>query len=281
LIFYLSQACKTLNTVILSLQVGRFREAFGYFLFPAKIAAIATGIGLLTALPGRAYTIEGKIEHVERMPAVEQKYSPGAQIDQSVELSPNNLWVKLPKWLAGSWSARDETAVFSQDFRSGRTRTTQEVFKAKQDFTYGQQVDKSGQVWHYVGVPYTSKSVRTNGEEIHEVKEKQFLKTTDEVVEFRAVATVLIVDNYSSSIQRTYQQESLTTYEPIADDRISMTASTKVFDAAGRPQTLQKNEAIIKRYKHFQTINQKDGKDLKALFREFMTAKGMADLLND
>lgn len=238
-------------------------------------------VGLLGCLPGQAYTIEGKIEHVERLPAVEQRLSPGAQFNQSLQLSPNNLWVKIPKWLAGSWSAREETAVLFQNFATGQSRSQQETFKAKQDFTYGQQADNSGQVWHYVGVPYRSKTLHTNSEEIHEVKEKRFLRADDEEVSFRALATVLFVDNISDRIQRTYQQESLTTYRPIADDRISMTASTKVFDSAGRPQTMQDNEAIIKRYKHFHPINTQEGKDLKALFVEFMTAKGMANLLPD
>jgi hypothetical protein len=284
-IFYLSKASQDPDIVILSVQVGRFREAFWrLFLAFAALSAIplmTVTICLLTVSAGDAYTIEGKIEHVEHMPAVEQKFTPGIQFDQTVELSPNNLWVKIPKWISGSWSAREEMAVFSQDFRTGRSHSQQETFKAKQDFTYGQQIDKSGQVWHYLGVPYTSKTVHTSSEEIHEVKEKQFLKATDDEVAFRAVATVLFVDNLSNRIQRTYQQESLTTYQPISDDRMSMAASTKVFDASGRPQTLQKNEAIIKRYKHFHPISEQDGKDLKALFRNFLTAKGMADLLPD
>ncbi len=248
--------------------------------FVKSLIAIAVGLSA-SASPGQAYTIEGKIEHVERLPAVEQRFTPGAQFDQHIELSPNNLWVQIPNWIAGSWSAREETAVLFQDFRTGRVHQEQQQFKAKQDFTYGQQIDKSGQIWHYCGVPYTSKTVHSDSEEIHEVKEKRFLKATDEEMEFRAVATVMFVDNLSSQIQKTYQQESLTTYKPIADDRISMTASTKVFDAAGRPQTMQDNEAIIKRYKHFHPINAQDGKDLKALFIEFMTAKGMANLLTD
>jgi hypothetical protein len=281
LIFYLSKASKEPHTAILCGQMGGFREAFAPF--PRNLSAplIAIAISLLAVLPGPAYTIEGKIEHVEQMPAVEQKLTPGAQFDQSVELSPNNLWVKIPKWIAGSWSARDETAVFSQNFKTGVSHHMEETFKAKQDFTYGQQIDKSGQVWHYLGVPYSSKSARSHAEEIHQVREKQFLKANDEEVEFRAVAAVLIVDNLSSRIERTYQQESLTSYKPIADDRISMTASTKVFDASGQAQSLQRNEAIIKRYRHFRPIDNQDGKDLKSLFRQYMMAKGMADLLPD
>ncbi|MBS1990948.1 MAG: hypothetical protein JSS83_10550 [Cyanobacteria bacterium SZAS LIN-3] len=258
--------------------MGGFCEASGEkFRNPAIFRIkplIALTAWLFTCLPGQAYTIEGKIEHVEQLPPVEQKFNPGAHFDLSAELSPDNVWVKIPAWLAGSWAARDETAVYFQDFKKGISRNLNESFKAKQDFTYGHQVDKNGQVWHYLGVPYTSKSVHTSYEEIHEVREKQLLKATDELAEFRSVYTVLFIDNFTSNIQRTQQQESLTTYSPIADDRIAMTASSKVFDAAGRAQTLQRNEAIIKRYKHFSPVNEKDGKDLKALFQQFMRARG-------
>ncbi len=281
MIFYLWKGSLAAYTVILGSEKGGFREVFSPSIGLCVKSLIVTAVGLLACAPGQTYTIEGKIEHVERLPAVEQRFTPGVQFNESVQLSPNNFWVQIPKWLAGSWSAREETAVLFQDFRSGRSRSQHESFKAKQDFTYGQQEDKSGQVWHYVGVPYSSKTVHTNSEEIHEVKEKRFLRADQEEVSFRAVATVLFVDNISTRIQRTYQQESLTTYKPIADDRIAMTASTKVFDSAGRPQTMQDNEAIIKRYKHFHPTNVQDGKDLKALFIEFMTAKGMANLLPD
>ena len=228
-----------------------------------------------------AYTIEGKIEHVEKMPAVDRRFTPGAEFDQNAELSPDNRWIKIPNWLAGSWSARDETAVFSRDYRSGREDNRRHDFKAKQNFAYGQQIDKTGQVWHYLGVPYTSKSVHSDSREIHQVTDKQLLKASDEEIEFRAVATVLIIGNDSERIKRTYQQESLTTYQPISNDRITMTASTKVFDASGKAQTLQQNEAMIKRSKRFESVNEKDGKNLLVLFRQFMTAKGLADLLVD
>jgi len=231
-------------------------------------------------LPGLSYTIEGKIEHVEQLPPVERKFTPGAHFDLSAELSPDNVWIKIPSWLAGSWSARDETAVFYQDFKKGISRHPNEQFKAKQDFTYGQQMDKSGQIWHYMGVPYTSKSMHSSYEEIHEVREKRLVRGDDQVAEFRSLYTVLFIDNFTSNIQRTQQQESLTTYSPLADDRIGMSASTKVFDAGGRAQNLQRNEAIIKRYRHFTPINEKDGKDLRALFQQFMASRGQANLLN-
>ncbi|MBU6450659.1 MAG: hypothetical protein KGS72_02695 [Cyanobacteria bacterium REEB67] len=242
---------------------------------------IWTAFAILVSGPALAYTIEGKVEHVESLPAVERKFSPGVEFDQSLELSPDNIWIKVPSWLAGVWSARQETMVFRRDFRSGKESSERRDFKAKQDFTYGQQADKSGQVWHYLGVPYTSKSTRSQAIEIHEVKEKQLVQGGSDEVTFRAVATVILVDDFTSRIKRTYQQESLTSYQPIAEDRLSMTASTKVFDAQGQPQTLQENEAIIKRARRFQPIDRKDGKDLKGLFRQFLIAKGLGDLVVD
>jgi len=272
--------------------IGRFCEEAVVFLRYTSVylkkLSIAGSACLLagstqfwTAPSTLAYTIEGKIEHVEQLPPVEQKFKPGAHFDLSAELSPDNVWIKIPAWLAGSWSARDETAVYYQDFKKGISRHLNEQFKAKQDFTYGQQMDKSGQIWHYMGVPYTSKSQHTSYEEIHEVKEKRLVKGDDQAAEFRSLYTVLFIDNFSSNIQRTQQQESLTTYSPLAEDRIAMSASTKVFDAAGRPQNLQRNEAIIKRYRHFTPVNEKDGKDLRALFQQFMASRGQVNLLKE
>ena len=91
--------------------------------------------------------------------------------------------------------------------------------------------------------------------------------------------TVVRVDPYNDTIITSFQQESITSYKPAGDGVIELSSSTKSFDQAGMPQHETVNVATIKRVKPFKPINEKDGKDLVALFKAFLTSQGLTNLM--
>lgn len=234
----------------------------------------------LSPLPADAYTIEGKIEHVETMPAMEQSQRKGAQFDLNAaeEIHPNNHWVQIPAWMAGTWSVREETAVLRQDMRSGSIDRVPFRFKARQEFTYGSQRDRQGNIWHFIGAPYTSKTNLSDYDEIHEVKEKEFLTVSNHQVTIRTVVGVIRVSS-TGRVKDSFQQESITNYAPMEDGYMKLTSSTKTFSDTGKPLHLQENEADIKRVKAFVERDSADNKDLRSLFRHFLTTNGLSNLM--
>lgn len=230
-----------------------------------------------------AYTIEGGVEHVERMPAVAPELRAGAEFNsETLKTSSGNNWIRVPAFLAGTWLVKNETAVYRKDFKTGKIYQSPLTYKARHEFSYGHQQDPQGGIWHYVGVPYTSETRSSDYIEYHKVSRKDFQVLTDSEVRFRCLMNVVRVSHYDDDrISGSFQQESITSYRPLEEGTIELTSSTKSFDQAGLPSFETCNNAVIKRSKPFKPVAEKDGKDLKALFIEFLTATGKSNLLPD
>lgn len=261
------------------------KDPLSAFAKAALFVVLASGIPSVNftssiLLPAAAYTIEGKIEHEEKLPSVDSSLRRGARFNASASDSDaQNNWVKVPEWLAGSWSVNEETATLRQNFKTGEIDRKPYVFSVKQDFTYGNQKDRQDGIWHYIGVPYRSKTRLTNYVEYHDVKEKRFLVASQTMVQFRTIMTVVRVDGGTGRISDTFQQESITSYRPLEEGVIEMTASNKTFDANGRALHQQDNEARIKRYRRYAALNHKDGKDLKTMFVDYLASNGLSNLI--
>lgn len=230
-----------------------------------------------------AKTLEGGVKHQELMPSVQEGFRQGQRLDASIfeNLNQSNRWVKIPDWMAGSWTIKEETAVFRRNFKTGHSSKIPHRFKARQKFVYGMQKDRQGGIWHYAGVPYKSLAKLSREDEIHLVKDKQYEPFNQSFVRFRSLVNVIRVKRSSQKISKSYQQESITTYTPIEgrSKRINLSASTKSFDENGNPLIRADNEALVRRSKEFEPLDSYKGKDMKALFIEFLTSTGRTNLL--
>lgn len=237
---------------------------------------------ILTVLPNAATgePLQGKIEHSRKLPSVNKLLKPGIHYDETADKPVSNAWVRIPKWLAGIWATREETTVFQEDLRTGRRNNEHHTFTARSRFGYGKQTDKSGQIWHYVGVPYTSDTVMSGLIEYHQVLGKDVTIQSPNNVTVKTRVTVIKVRKPSGDIKDTYQQESINTYayNP-ADDTIAMESSTKAFNADGLPESLTRNKATIHRQDNYVVVNEEYGKDLKSLFHQYLASQGLASLV--
>lgn len=234
-------------------------------------ALVVVSIYAVGASRAFAAPLEGKIEHVETMPQVEPQSMPGSRYSGSLtENEPDNRWVKIPKWLTGTWTVKEETCVFKKDFRSGRESRDPFTFPVRQKFSYGHQQDDQGNIWHYLGTPYTSQAELPNFTEFHKVRSKTAQELNDQAAAFRSEVTVTRVR--SGIVREAFQQESVTRYAPQDLDTISMAASTKQFDASGAPIMQQDNMARIRRSASFKRVDSDHGRNLRLLFEQFIAA---------
>ena len=58
-----------------------------------------------------------------------------------------------------------------------------------------------------------------------------------------------------------------------------MEASLKNFDADGAPEQVQKAEKVITRIAPYESVDTKDGLDLKKLFVEYLKRENKSDLI--
>lgn len=230
-----------------------------------------------------AKTFDLGVQHTEVLPSVSAELRPGATFNlAAVEAEgQSNDWIKLPDWMCGNWRVGKETAVFRIDFKTNKVDKQPFTYFARHDFQYGMQRDREGGIWHYIGTPYHSKTTLSQFTEYHLVKSKDFTKADDQGVAFTTVMTV-IRSNATSRILESFQQESITTYTPTGEPgAIEMSASTKSFDANGKPRNQSDNVAKIKQASPFAEVDTYQGKDMKALFREYLISKGLDNLLPD
>lgn len=227
--------------------------------------------------------LEGGVKHLELMPSIQDEFRKGERLDGSIfeNLSQSNHWVLIPNWMAGTWRIKEETAVFRRNFKTGHSTKIPHKFKARQQFVYGMQQDRQGGIWHYVGTPYKSQAKLSRENEIHLVKEKEYEPFNEKRVRFRSLVNVIRVKRSSSKVKSSYQQESITTYTPVGSSsyRIKLSASTKSFDENGNPLIRADNEAQPRRIKPFEAVKTYRGKDMKALFIDFLKCTGRTNLL--
>ncbi len=230
--------------------------------------------------PLLAEPLQGRIEHSQKLPAVNKLLKPGIRYDDTANKPMSNAWVRIPTWLAGVWATKEETAVFRENYQNGVSSREHRTFTARSKFAYGKQVDKTGQIWHYVGVPYTSDTQMSGQIEYHQVLEKSVTPQSANKVSVRTKVIVIKVRKPSGSIAETYQQESITVYSfNPAEDQIAMESSTKAFGSDGSPISLTRNLARIHRVAAFSVVNEEYGRDLKSLFQQYLIAQGLAALV--
>lgn len=225
--------------------------------------------------------LEARIEHTAHMSSVNETMRRGARFNLTVNETPGNVWIKIPSWLAGTWLVDTETAVYRKDFRTGKVSDQRTPFRARSKFHYGHQRDRTKEIWHYVGIPYTSSTDAATFTEYHQVASKESMKSTANEIALKTQVTVVRVDKITRKITKTFQQESITTYTYVSPQELELRSSTKVFDASGAATNLQQNEAMVKRVETFTPINVQNGKNYKQLFREFLIAEGLERLIPD
>ncbi|MBZ0187174.1 MAG: hypothetical protein K8F91_13080, partial [Candidatus Obscuribacterales bacterium] len=144
-----------------------------------------------------------------------------------------------------------------------------------------------GGIWHYAGTPYQSKTRMSGIDEIHIVKDKIFDEVsnekTQEHVGFKSTVTVLRVEPGSSKIRESYQQESITRYEPVDKGTgiIKLFGSTKSFDQDGKPKVQTDNQTYVQKASPYARIDRQKGLDMHSLFRQFLIDSGRSNLLPD
>jgi hypothetical protein len=232
--------------------------------------------------PAHAEPLQARIQHTETMPSVSPELRSGSRFNLNITSeAANNRWVRIPNWLAGTWIVDNETTVSRQDCVTGQTSYASTYFKAKSRFTYGDQCDREGGIWHYLGVPYCSATDFPGFTEYHQVSSKEFVENTPQRVSIKTQFAVVRVSKTTRQVIETLQQESITTYSFANVDQLDMTSSTKVFDELGAARNIACNQAVVGRAEPFTQIDRDGNKDLHQLFRQFLLANNLQKLLPD
>jgi hypothetical protein len=241
----------------------------------AQSASQSNSSGLTVSKP-----LEGQVQLDEKLPPASPNFGVGNKLDSKYleSQTPGNVWHIIPKWMAGKWHSDEEVVSHVHDFHTGEDVQLSIHQKAVSDESYGDQRDKSGQIWSFDGVPNTSKTETANGM-TYFVTSKFDRGLPCEANYASKSRFDEIQVNKKGKIARIAQIEQLSTFEQIDDGMMKNHAVAKVFDALGNPVLLQEGDVLWKRSAPYQNKDQKGDLDLKKLFVEFLRQTGQEALL--
>ena len=219
--------------------------------------------------------------HAEALPPVDPSLQAGAFFnEQSVpKLQPNNDWYWIPSWYAGVKHIETQTILQDYDFRTGETLNAQRTVLNRQDLPIGFQMDRNGQIWEFKRAPYEATTDGGGNFTKTFVRSRDPMQVDQNVVVVKLVETSVLVDKRTNRIVRTLQEEQINTYTPSGGGSMTMRTSIKAFGADGRAQMQETSVRNATQTAPFQPINNYQGMDMRSMFRDFMLAKGMANLL--
>jgi hypothetical protein len=225
--------------------------------------------------------LQGGVDHVESMPAVEPALRAGATYDAAVvdKLTPGNDWFRIPSFLAGYWKTTNSTRfyVFYSSDSSEDRQVVQEYSAYEENF--GHQVDKEGSIWHYTDVPYKTSIDKPKVKEIQIVSGFESMYMDPSKIILRHRSKRIQVDKVTQKITKSFQAECIQTYTQVDAQHFRMDASIQSYDQNGKPMNLTKRYSFATRVDPFKPVTFFSGKNIKQLFVEYLTYRGLAYLI--
>ncbi len=225
--------------------------------------------------------LQGSAEHSESLPAEDSRFSAGATFDAKAlpGIKSANNWFWIPSWFAGEYKTDSITRFYRYDYRSGQTDLKRNTSVLRRTEIWGWQQDRQGGIWQYDSAPYTEEVDRDTLREIQICKERAPVKITNDSVVLRFRITSIFINRKTEKIEWTIQSEFLQTYTQVSPTRLKVEVSAKSFDENGKPKALDKNTQYLDRISGFQPVVGMNGRDVKAMFRDFLLARNRADLI--
>jgi hypothetical protein len=223
---------------------------------------------------GSAKLLVGEVEHAEKLHPVEQTLTPGSLFDPANLPSPPAgaiRFFRIPKWLGGNWHKESQTNFYRYNYVTKQTDISVRTEPARADGAWGTQIDEQGNIWQFDATPFQTTVDSGSDYVVELVRSSEPVETGDTHIFLRrSIDTQIRVDKMTSRITSVESGEQLTTYLPEQDGLIKRESSAKVFDKDGQPMLLGKSFCYETRISPFAPQDTFQGKDMKALFSEFM-----------
>ena len=224
--------------------------------------------------------LEAIVQHDETLPGLPTDLRVGKKVDptQLLEQTPDNNWFPIPTWLAGKWHSDSMTITNVTICETGKSSKVHVERKEVSDVVHGFQKDKSGQIWEFLQIPRVQKVAVEEGQCYLTCSREDVLRTDNTAVLLKILNNQITL-NKGNKVIATNQVQQISNYLPLEDGLIRMEASLKNFDADGAPEQVQKAEKVISRIAPYESVDTKDGLDLKKLFVEYLKREGKSDLI--
>lgn len=205
----------------------------------------------------------------------------GIKFDESMlpHTAVNSQWYWIPNWFAGTWSRQAVTTVSEFDCKSGSTKQLKVTASARSYDQEGWQQDAKNNCWNCDHTPFRTESFGDSYRQIFIIHSVKPLQVTEEKVTKEFIGTGALVDIATGVIKHTAKARSVQTYTKGVDGYMTCKSVTTEYDATGNQTRISNSETEYKQVAEFQPHHQHEGKDMRISFRDFLVARGTANLI--
>lgn len=218
-----------------------------------------------------AKTLSGTIEHKKVLPPVPPELQAGATFDeQNIPVATASKWFKIPSWFAGSWM---------------RTRVKKKVLGMvaasvadKRVRHFGHQIDRDGQIWHWVQIPGRLMSERFDTVSYFLSRDEDSeLFEDEEAIKIRTIWTAWTVSKRSRRIVKVEQGDQIDIFKRKGENKLRADSYVQYYNQDGKRVASQKAYWDENRVEVFHPINYAEGIDVRSLFLDYLVANGMQE----
>ncbi len=113
----------------------------------------------------------------------------------------SQLWLPVPRWLAGTWQGNSQLLIYSYNYKECRNLIEEPVkIEISRSSTIGVQQDSSGQIWHYTGAPYVQTIRTPNYIEHQQINRLSLISSSAAAVTVRSESTVTHTDSANKEL---------------------------------------------------------------------------------
>jgi hypothetical protein len=237
--------------------------------------------------------LEGGINHkVELAPGL-ASLKPGS--DFSIDFlrpQPNDSWVKIPQWLAGTWRSLNVLRTFRYDEKSGQTDNSSQIIQKTSREIFGLQQDSAGDIWTLsinpnptLGQERTLEgSEGTPGQltaiDSYAISKNDYQQTGTDRATISSSAEEIRVDKATNKIVSIETQKVIRKFSLLEDGLVSCLCDQTSFEKDGTPASKQKFVIILRRIEPFKNQDDLNAIKLKSSFEKYLDKTGQLNLKN-
>lgn len=263
----------------------------------AVAVALACALSSIATEPASAETVtthlEGGVDHkVDLAPGL-SALKPGG--DFSIDFlrpQPNDSWVKIPSWLAGTWRSLNVLRTFRYDEKSGQTDNSSQIIQKTSREIFGLQQDSAGDIWTLSINPNpTLGQERTlEGSEgmpgqvtaidSYAISKNDYQQAGTDRATISSSSEEIRVDKATNKIVSIETQKIIRKFSLLEDGLVSCLCEQTSFDKDGTPASKQKFVIVSRRIENFKNQDDLNAIKLKSSFEKYLDKTGQLNLKN-
>jgi len=197
-------------------------------------------------------------------------------------LANNQVWFRIPAWLAGKWKTQDKQLIGEINYRTGKQTPPQQLSFGYCGEEYGLQQDKNGTCWQFekVGSQPINYKVDKNGMAHFDVVESNHpVSSSNAQLVLQKIWMNVTMNPDTQEIVGERRCQSILTFNRLDDQSISVNDATETFDRQGTPVSMRLTQTARVKVAPFQPVDNVKGDDMRTLFSQYMNIHGMSNLL--